>query len=270
MESAKKMLLVEPGVLEKLKQENNTISPLSRLDKEMQNILNRKLDDREKWSLYLQTLQRYLHFTEEERKPLLLPLITDATPTLTEIDNQLLSSYKKEEHDDKRIVPHRIPSEDVKQSGSIVEKPLYSTKHVLKLIPKTYLKKGELLMETILAHNDKITWNDVGTVFIDKQEISGSNIIDLVNDTLRSLQSNPNPIGWERFTEALRDIKVPLSYIGNKNRIKHISKAYFEDVVSGRKSSSPDEIRGYDRTPISHNKTGILRRTIDWDKWSPY
>lgn len=56
MENAKKMILIEPGLIEKLKQENEVNSNLSRLDIEMQNIMNSKTEDRKKWMLYLQTL----------------------------------------------------------------------------------------------------------------------------------------------------------------------------------------------------------------------
>ncbi|CAG4960065.1 unnamed protein product [Colias eurytheme] len=53
-----------------------------------------------------------------------------------------------------------------------------TTKDILNLIPKTYIRKGELLIETIQNHKDKLQWNRNGTVVISEKEIPGSNIID--------------------------------------------------------------------------------------------
>lgn len=68
MTSMKKMMLVESHVFEKLKEKECTPEDsLSRLDVEMHKIMRSKTEDREKWTLYLQTLQRYLHFYDEKK-----------------------------------------------------------------------------------------------------------------------------------------------------------------------------------------------------------
>ncbi|KAK3918352.1 Histidine decarboxylase [Frankliniella fusca] len=38
------------------------------LDREMQHILKQKAEDREKWKLYEQALQKYLYFVNERKK----------------------------------------------------------------------------------------------------------------------------------------------------------------------------------------------------------
>ena len=77
MEHAKKMILVPQTSVErlqntfardKIKSVQTPGSVTSRLDAEMNDILNSSTckDEREKWSLYRQVLQRYLHFKEGE------------------------------------------------------------------------------------------------------------------------------------------------------------------------------------------------------------
>lgn len=278
MENAKKMVLVEPGLLDRINQANNVNTPLSRLDSEMQKILNSKTEDREKWSLYLQTLQRYLRCVEEGRKPLMLPIITEDFLTQNDKDDQNAASYKKEEPDYKKILTHQNPIGEDRTSASVIEKPLYTTSKVLELIPKSYIKKGQLLLGSILGSNDKILWDDEGTVIIDNQIIPGSNIVDLVNDSLRPLQRSSSPIGWERFHSALKDIKVPLSYIGNKKRSNYIAKLHAEENQNLYQSTTqsdalriPDTPKRSSETPSSTKNTQKLRsKKIDWEKWTPY
>ncbi|GBP12436.1 Uncharacterized protein F54H12.2 [Eumeta japonica] len=55
-----------------------------------------------------------------------------------------------------------------------------------------------------------------GTVIINKETVPGTNIVNLINDVLRPLKSEP--IGWEQFATILKEINVPITLIGNPNR----------------------------------------------------
>ena len=70
------MILIEPEVLSRMKRGALAVSrtPLSSLDNDMENVLKLKKDDHEKWVLYQQILQRYLHFTSREREPISIPI----------------------------------------------------------------------------------------------------------------------------------------------------------------------------------------------------
>ncbi|CAK1582677.1 unnamed protein product [Parnassius mnemosyne] len=233
MENAKKMILIEPGLIEKLKQENKVNSNLSRLDIEMQNIMNSKTEDRKKWILYLQTLQRYLHFTEEDRQPLKLPIYSD---TSNEDSNESKIGFKNKDRDLKTSVDIESLLEENRsiKSKENDENPLYTPAQILSLIPKTYHKKGQLLLNLVETSKSKMHWDNEGTVIIDSEKIPGSNIVDLINDSLRPLKRS-DPVGWVRFAEALKDIKVPLTYIGNPRRLgkmdsvlEEINRIYYD------------------------------------------
>jgi len=79
MANARKMILVDPTALERLKTVPTPSLPhMQGLDSEMESLLRRQdLNDYDKWAAYCQLLQRYLHKTQEEREPVSLR-ITEA------------------------------------------------------------------------------------------------------------------------------------------------------------------------------------------------
>ena len=140
----------------------------------------------------------------------------------------------------------------------------------------------------ISSSKNKISWEDDGTVVIDNEKIPGSNIVDLVNDLLRPLKRN-EPIGWENFAKALKDIKIPLTYIGNPKRTAFINKLKLSDLGGYttdeefttptnkqavklphkqqlKENSTDDEISASSTTKYRKK----LRNKLDWEKWSPY
>lgn len=259
MENAKRMLLVEPSVIEKLKQPSAGDTNLSRLDADMNNILKRNIEDREKCILYLQTLRRYLNFTKEDRQPYHIPIISEDTNTF----DDLILSYKNKNLDSKRVVSTDTPDKELLHKQNIPEKNIYTTSEILDLIPKTYAKKAVLLMNLLSSNENKIKWDNDGTVIIDNKKIDGSNIVDLVNDSLRPLKKS-DPVGWETFAKALKDIRVPLTYIGNPKRCEFIS-----GMQSQLNFSTPEEESFYTPTSDKQNKRK-LKNKLEWEKWEPY
>lgn len=258
MDNAKKMILIDPSVLEKLKQPSTVDTPLSRLDKEMQDILNSNTEDRQKCILYLQILQRYLNFTKEDRQPYRIPLIDN--------ENQDLNEVRKYKTDDMDI-KNADPSDTLVKKVSLRENigKSYTSNQILSLIPKSYVKKGELLLNLVSSSNNKICWDETGTVIIDGEKIPESNIVDLVNDSLRALKHS-EPIGWQRFASALKDIKVPLSYIGNPKRLDFMKKK--NPSKDSQETTSTEEIFSTPASGNIHRKK--IKRKIDWEKWTPY
>lgn len=280
MENAKKMILIDPEVIERLKKDNSQShadNNLSRLDEEMQQVLNKKINDREKWSLYLQTLQRFWYFVGKDRKPLEIPIFSNEMieypkPDIVKSENILHST-------------ETYPQKDVGQTNAnytITSHANYSiTSQILTLLPKTYKQRGELLMKFILKNNDKIRWDKNGVVFINNEKVENTNIIDLFNDISRPLK-NSSPNGWWKFSKALRELGVPISYIGNPKRIQFIKlNGSPLDTSQMSETHTPDEFDsptsdefdgptpGYS-TPISNDNSTIKkRRKIDWQKWTP-
>lgn len=260
MENTKKMILIEPEVIEKLKNNNATFNNLSNLDEEMHKVLTTRLEDREKWSLYLQTLQRYLYFVGKDRKPLELPIM----------------SFDESEKTKKEDVTSKMLDRKDTSKETDVHPPgvsdAYTKIQLLQLLPQSYKFKGELLLDILLKNKDKIYWNNNGTVFIDNKEIVNSNIVDLLGDVVRPLK-NSSPAGWPHFALALRDLQVPLSYIGNQKRATYINviKNSPNQLLKTNKTKAESSISPEYSTPHTktlHSKTP--RSKIDWERWTPY
>lgn len=266
MENCKKMLLITPETMEKLKKESISETPLSRLDNEMQNILKTKMQDREKWKLYLQVLQRFLHFSGEQRLPLHVPIISQVNSNAT--GDSMETQNKYEEHEEKpKILNEPLMTKDVHRAD-IISKNLYSPEHLLKLIPKSYSRKGELVLKLLTENQNKICWNDNGVISINNQEVKGSNIGYLINDILRPLQKIKDPLGWEKFADLLRDLKIPLSCIGNPERLSYVRKSMLKDFRVSSQSNTPESDIEPRTTPKKTEQK--IRKKIEWEKWTPY
>ncbi|KAH9645925.1 hypothetical protein HF086_011387 [Spodoptera exigua] len=207
------------------------------------------MEDRKKWMLYLQTLQIYLHFTEEDRQPLSLPIYSD---TSNEDSNGSKIGFKNKD------LKSSVDAESLlEEKGSIKSiesevNPLYSPTQIISLIPKTYNKKGESLLNLIGISKSKLRWDNEGTVIIDNEKNPGSNIVDLINDSLRPLKKS-DPVGWDRFAKALKDIKVPLTYIGNPKRCEFINQLQAKDL------NKTSEIEVQEFTPRSGEKRSTTK-----------
>lgn len=173
MEHAKKMMIVPPELLQRLTVSENTQPKiLSQLDEDMQKVLGSKLSDHDKWAQYNQVLQRYLHFTDQSRQPV--------------------------------NVPVEVKQESLQHSD------------ILATLPDTYKRKAKNLIN-ILSSTGSIDWDDKGTVSIKGEILPSSNIIDLINDTLRPRKSS-NPAGWEQFASFMNEKNIPHELIGNPKR----------------------------------------------------
>lgn len=275
MDNAKKMILIEPEVIDKLKNgnSNTSINNISHLDKEMNKVINAKLEDREKWILYLQTLQRYLYFIDKDRKSIEIPIIHQDKLDDKEIK---VDKHIKEETDLKPTAETKVVSHKADEEKISSNEDHYIKSQLINLLPKTYKVKGELLIDFLLKNKNKISWDDKGTVYINKKKISESNIVDLLNDVIRPLK-NSSPNGWVEFSTALKDLKVPLSYIGNAKRATYIKVISKSTNIDKETESSEDPKNSSSSTP--EYSTPVLKQVlnkekpkkrIDWEKWTPY
>lgn len=273
MENTKKMILVEPDFIEKLKHTDNApLNSLSRLDEEMQKILKSKIEDREKWALYSQALQRYLHITETDRKPFKVPIMIDGINNVHEEYEKAI--VKKEEPEDIATLPNPKPYEsDATSTPSNHNYPdKFTPSHIIKNIPKSYVKKGRSLIDNLLKNKPRIWWKEGGEIVVNNQVIPETNIADLISDALRP-RKRPKPNGWKEFASALKDIEVPTSCIGNPTNLEYINGIQIEKAQESpiyKTRSTTIQSRGQSTPIVSYKTPESLKKKIDWERWSPY
>ena len=90
-------------------------------------------------------------------------------------------------------------------------------KRIVDSLPATLQRKGSLLM-SYLKDGANIGWNERGELKIKDQLIPGTNISDLVHETLRARKLDAAPKGWKLYADVLKESNIPKDLIGNKAR----------------------------------------------------
>jgi len=201
MEHAKKMILVEPRQIEKLK-ETMLDKTLSKLDGEIYEILHRNVADDEKAKLYSNSLNRYLNI--------------DKPSVITKFDSKPIDTTE-------------AASESVKESKNIESL-------VLETVPKKWQSQASRLL-THIKNNPDVNWSEKGELILKNKTIPKTHVVDLMNDLLRKRTSTPSPSGWKHLADALKDYNIPHELIGNDDRWKYINDVQDENfaVASSRR-----------------------------------
>ena len=186
---AKRMILVDPAhVMMKTNPvpDQLTESVLT-IDDEMRNILNsRGMTDHDKLKAYQNALQKYLSKVGQlaARGPI---------------------------HSNSGVKP------SANAPASVDTTLLKMENRVVESVPETLRKKARLLLDHLKETSD-LVWNDRGEIELRGETVSGSNIADLVNETVRARKMSDEPKGWSVFARALKESNVPQELIGNKTR----------------------------------------------------
>lgn len=248
MEHTKKMVLIEPHVLEKFHQQQQ-LQPdtISKLDDDMRTVINRKdIEDNEKWTLYNQILQKYLNILKNSRKPLKIAVIDE-----------------KEEDDMKNNARETEPTTDD------------SFRDILYAIPKKNVGKAMLLLRKLKESG--VTWNESsGIVSFGGSTIMNSHITDLVNDLVKSRKSGVDPEGWEKFGDVLREINIPRVLISNPQRVHYINKKlkqsenYTKNEITTDRSKLEDLDLDSKPATLKSQRKVKQKTTRKRTDWSPY
>ena len=224
MEYAKKMALVDPRILETIaSQPKDTVGKvLQRLDDDMQAIINRSdLKEGEKVTLYNQILDRYNDIDEKRvQEPMRVTVVNDGNDEA------------------------RVDKESESKPSGIVEVEIVDS------VPKTLKRKAQRLVEKLKA-DSAVDWNDRGEFVHNGEVVTGSNMVDLVNNVLRK-RKHIAPVGWKRFANQLKRLNVSMDLIGNPERWHYIQ------------AGSPT------RPPTKRSSRTRQRSQLLLQRWEPY
>ena len=197
------MILVPENTLERLQQRQQILTPpvtqaLKNLDSQMGDILsNKQLDDEAKATLYNQVLQRYLTYYDQRKGQPLHVKLTTPKPVETR---------KPEES-----------SEETSKESSAEAETTSAVEQEVKSVPKLYKTGARQLLDKIKENSDVLNWNDKGELVYENKPISGSHVVDLVNDILRHRKGFES-VGWSVFARGLARMNVPENIVRNPQR----------------------------------------------------
>ena len=191
MDNTSKHVLIPYDLLERLKAGGGSMDKPSvgsdNLDSTLSNVVETEgVSDYEKAIIYQDALKKYLAYRKQNREPFKLNIVDQSKET--------------------------PPGEIDKQNEDVT--------NILNSIPKSYRQKGSQILDIIMQNNDNIiSWNNQKELVYNNDVIKGSNITDLLYETLRSKGKQLNPVGWNEFITGLARINVPEYLVGNyKNR----------------------------------------------------
>lgn len=239
MDHTSKQVIVPIELLEKLKGSAQNIdthksSPknVSSLDGQLSSIVRRTdLSDYDKALMYQEALKKFLSFRKHSREPIKLNIV--------------------EKHQSIVRPPGEPDREEELDETEGSEREIYDTTQILKAIPKSYRNKAAQILD-IIKHNqdDIISWNSSNELIYNKDIVRGSNVTDLLYDTLRSQGKSLDPVGWREFFRGLARMNVPEYLVGNPKR-----RMLIQDYKTklGKGQGFEEEIQLLP-TPPSHNK----------------
>ena len=199
---ARKMVLVPENYLTSIHQNQKiqttpAVKTLGELDTEMSGILSRHdIGDDEKVKLYNQAMQKYLEFDRQRKvkEPLAVKLVSS-------------DEDKKESKETAKI--------DTGQNQQQMEQ------EIIDSVPKIAKNKAKLLINKLKQNKNVMFWNERGELTYDGKSVPGTNIVDLVRDTM-SERKRFQPSSWDLFSRGLARVNTPLIWIGNETRKKAV------------------------------------------------
>ena len=253
LQHAKKMVLIDPRELDKVNavvRDNDLPGNTVRgIDSDMKKILDRTdLSAFDKMQLYGQTLQRYLCMDTQRGKQSL-------NITLTSEGKK--SAPKKEEAIEEVSEP--TPEPQHPSNDEILERELLET------VPKSLQTKAKNLFNH-LSHNRAegvFDWTPGGEIIVSGNKVPGSNLVDLIYDTMKSRKGYENPTGWRSFSDALALTNTPESLI--TNAVRRAALRERKPAESGGKSAKSPGIK----TRTRSNRKGKGRPSLSrlWENY---
>ena len=194
MEHVKRLVLVPEHMAEQRKKPLAAplATQINEIVSDMQDIIRRQdIPIDEKAKLYDQNLERYLTFYDKRKNK---PLRVNVTHT-----------DQAEEPQGEQSIEETEPSDEIETD-------------IMDSVPATMKSRARQLIKKLKSNKDLVGWNEQGQMVFKGRSVPSTNIVDLVNDSLRQ-RKNFNPDSWELFSKVLGHLNVPEGIVRNENRL---------------------------------------------------
>lgn len=192
MEHAKKYFIVPEERLKHVSEQH-----LSELDRQMHHLLKQhELSDHEKAVLYLQILQKYVTFhlpqleTEKEKK-----------------SNEKMKKSDEKVEENQQLDPPKIIVKEEDEFKTIENE-------IVEAAPLKWRSTARNIINFIQNHEDVITWTPSKEMVINGKVVANTNMVNLISHLLRDRKQKP--VGYEKFNDALINVKFPEILVKNK------------------------------------------------------
>ena len=247
MEHAKKMVLVDPRMLENLGNHGNATVPIIQPETQVIDMTVKSLDEG------LRKILDAPNMAEDEKAKLYSHYL-----------GQYIAMKKKQTHLYRGVVQPETspPLQDMESSKPSVSQAQAEAirDEVIRSIPKPMRKQGELLLERI-SRDPEMGWNQRGELVVSGNTIPNSNMVDLVNDLLRK-RKGVDPPGWKALARQLYKSNVPQDMVRNVERWNFMVGQHdsSNELTNSEVQSAIGSLER--QTPRGRPKS---TRSVDWD-----
>ena len=246
----KKFVLLSPEVYDNLIQKSNSIknilappekSALNEAANNMKNIWQRDdIPDDEKVKLYTKDLNSLQRIRESIKTP---EKLATNDKNINDQDGKSLEKKTNE----------NVSANEIHEEGKVED--------IIHTLPKTVRKDATQILRFMKSNPDKMTWNNEKELVYQGTVLHGSNIGDLLMDTLSNRKKTISPnLFRNTFSKGLNDITIPKEWIKNEKMKDLMEYQNKENTSSSRKRSRstpyPLEIR--------KNKNVTLKTPTKW------
>lgn len=235
---AKRMALLP----EELVTSHHMQKPEIRIENELTNLLDREtLPDDMKVKLLSQLMMRYKTVVHTPPEPVRVTIDDDkASNENSNTDN---SNNQTENMDTDAIL-----------------------KDIIASSPRPYWKFIPMIVEKLKTRS--YSWNEYGELTANGVAIKNSKIADFFSFLFRNTKMQKQPMHFEIFLRALKEINIPHYWVGNKKLLDNLKDTLGEPSFDSPslvvKSSTPKKDRAYTEIPMSKR----LNLSIPKWKWS--
>jgi len=149
------------------------------------------------------------------------PIVTQVTNLDQELQNVLNSNFPADQkliHYQQllhRYIPMKQEQHKPLQINLQQPRPL-PARTVLDTVPKNAEKRAKILLNHIET-NPQFAFSEKGELVINGQTVGGSNVVDLVHNTVRDKRKvGPPVVGGEQFSQLLEETNVPKAVFGQR------------------------------------------------------
>ncbi|GFR07677.1 uncharacterized protein TNCT_556201 [Trichonephila clavata] len=242
---SKRMALVPPEFLIGHQAQKTEL----RLEDEVSKLLDREqLADDLKVKLLSQLLTRYQNTAREPSEPVRVSIVDE-----NEHPRAVASQKAGEQFEDKML-------ENVKADAEL--DPIL--KDIITSSPRSYVKYIPSIVEKLITRG--YSWNKYGEMTRDNLPIKDSRIVDFFSYLLRNIKTQTEPVHFQIFFKAIREINIPHSWVGNK-KLLPLSK-YKDNNSSMKRSVSSPELDDEKVAMVEHGGWQSPSRMIK--EWRTY
>lgn len=140
--------------------------------------------------------------------------------------SQLITRYHKVLNQPPEPIPVKIQETnepmqpEKKYDDPPVDKML---RHILTSVPKHSAKYVPHIIEKLKTRG--ISWNENGEMTQDQKTLKNTNVIDFFSYLMRNSKEQLEPKYFTPFLKAIKEVKIPVSWILNKRLYKRLNEA---------------------------------------------